>query len=419
MVNRIMKKIYYRIEFTLASAMSVGSGENYYSDSDMIRDSQGYPFIPGSSLAGVYRSILGEETADLYFGPLKLDGKDLTERESKVLVYDAKLKETFFRTSIRDCVELDVWKTSVDGSKFDFEVVEPGTIFVTYLEQNCKEEDNDIGKTLACAWMNGKISLGKKTMRGMGSIKEAKVHRREFDLSQEESLEQWLDFDMYKEMDWANSQMKKLELHEIMNYIRIELKLQQRGGISIRRYTTKVKTDNVQPDSEQITYQIGKDGKEYPFIPGTSWAGAFRHHMNRLIPGSTGNYFGYCNKNIKKKSDIRFSENFIYGASAKFLTRNAIDRFTGGVIATAVFSEKMWYGGKTELVVEFPANVTREFKQAMAASINDLHMGLLSVGGLTSVGRGIFEIENMEINGEQVAVSTEMYNEILKRFEGR
>lgn len=425
MENRTMKKIYYRIEFTLNSAMSVGSGKNSHSDGDIIRDAQGFPFIPGSSLAGIYRSFLGEETAGKYFGPLKLNEKKLQEKESKVLVYDAKLKEKggFCRTSIRDCVMLDEWKTGVDGSKFDFEIVEPGAVFVTYLEQNCGEADEDVGKTLSAAWLNGMFSIGRKTMRGMGSIKDAEVRRREFDFAEGKSLEQWLDFDMYGEKDWKDSPAEKTEMTKSADNIRVELHLKQRGGISVRRYTTKVKTGNIQPDSEQITYQTKTEGEELPVIPGTSWAGAFRHHMNRLLPGSPGEYFGYCDneKKEKKKSAVRFSESLIEGASAKLITRNAIDRFTGGVVTGALFSEKMWYGGNTTLVVEFPSNVNSEFKQAMAASINDLHMGLLSVGGSTSVGRGIFEIESMTVNGEQVTTAGReiMYDEILGRFEGR
>ena len=68
MRNKGKTKIYYRIVFQLASALSVGSGENRYSDGDIVRDSAGEPFIPGSSLAGIYRSFLEKEDADKYFG---------------------------------------------------------------------------------------------------------------------------------------------------------------------------------------------------------------------------------------------------------------------------------------------------------------------------------------------------------------
>ena len=77
------KKIYYRFTFSLASALSVGSGENQYSDSDIVRDSAGDPFIPGSSLAGIYRSMFENKEAEKYFGTALKEDK---EAGSRILV---------------------------------------------------------------------------------------------------------------------------------------------------------------------------------------------------------------------------------------------------------------------------------------------------------------------------------------------
>ena len=38
------------------------------------------------------------------------------------------------------------------------------------------------------------------------------------------------------------------------------------------------------------------------------------------------------------------------------------------------------------------AVVERKYKEAFAASIADLHAGLMAIGGLTAVGRGIFKV---------------------------
>ena len=71
----VIKKIYYRIEFEITSAMAVGSGENVYSDQDIIRDSAGDPYIPGSTLAGIYRRALGREDAIRYLGDELKEGR--------------------------------------------------------------------------------------------------------------------------------------------------------------------------------------------------------------------------------------------------------------------------------------------------------------------------------------------------------
>lgn len=410
-----MKKIYYKIEFCLTSALSVGSGENQYSDSDIIRDSQGNPFIPGSTLAGVYRSLLEEEKADRYFGALIVRKESDTEpkekrEESKVRVYDAQIQEEAgkYCVSTRDCVKLDEWKTSVEGSKFDFEVIEPGAVFITYLEQDMEDGDEDICARLANAWIRQRIQLGRKTARGLGAVKSTKIYREAFDLTQEDSLKKWLAFDLYQEDCWKTAWTGSISAEENNAGIQVRLQLRQKSGISIRRYTT-----GGQADSEQLTCRVGEEGKEEPLIPGTSWAGAFRHHMEKLLRGSTGRYFGYCDEKEKRKSSVFFSESLIQGAEAKVLTRNAVDRFTGGVVRNALFTEKMWYGGETELTVGFPAGVNQAFRQAMAASIADLHMGLLTVGGLTSVGRGIFEITEASVNGEKIELEGEKFYEAL------
>ncbi len=404
-----MTKIYYRIEFELASALSVGSGENYYSDGDVLRNSAGRPFIPGSSLAGIYRALLPAKEAERYFGDRQENDKGI---ESKVLVYDAQLhdKKGFCHTSVRDCVALDEWKTNKKGCKFDFEVVEPGAVFVTYLEQNSSDGDRDIGEDIACAWAHHKIHIGKKTMRGLGSIDKVTVWKRTFDFSKE--LEEWLnEFDMYKESCWEGKEWKIPESSVGRDAFSIVVELKQKSGISIRRYTTEVKQENsVQPDMEQLTYINDKK----PYIPGTSWAGVFYHHMEKLLPGSTADYFGTGSEK-KKKSVIRFGESRIEKAAPKTLTRNAVDRFTGGVVDKALFTEKMWYGGNTELSIEILADVSRQFRQVLAASIADLHMGIMAVGGLTAVGRGLFIVTGITVNGHAVKISEDMPGDAIYR----
>lgn len=422
MGSNTSKKICYRITFRLASALSVGSGDNQYSDCDIVRDSAGDPFIPGSSLAGIYRSLFRQEDADEYFGTARNEERGAG---SRVLVYDAKLcrseEDAFYRRTIRDCVGLDQWKTGKTGCKFDFEVIEPGARFVTYVEQDWEEGHRDIGRELAEAWRDCRISIGRKTMRGLGKVKDVTVCRRSFVLTKEEDLDTWLDFDMYRDKDWEGTEMAQDLGQEgtqggAMPEKTMELQwtLRQRGGISIRRYTTNVAEGSAQPDAEQLTCIVEKDGKEIPYIPGTSWAGAFRQHMERLVPGCTERYFGSC----EKRSLIRFHESFIEGALPRVLTRNAVDRFTGGVVDNALFTEKMWYGGKTVLEIEIPAGTDEGFKQALAASLADLHTGLLSVGGLTAVGRGIFEGGELLIGGQSVEPGEDMYREILEKLEG-
>lgn len=53
----------------------------------------------------------------------------------------------------------------------------------------------------------------------------------------------------------------------------------------------------------------------------------------------------------------------------------------------------------------------------------DLHTGAMSVGGLTGIGRGLFEVTRLEINGQEVKVckelekSLELYQEIVEMLK--
>ena len=53
-------------------------------------------------------------------------------------------------------------------------------------------------------------------------------------------------------------------------------------------------------------------------------------------------------------------------------------------------------------------------KQALAATITDLHYGFLAVGGETSIGHGLFEI--IKINGSYVT-GDNVYAAVLAQIE--
>ena len=178
----------------------------------------------------------------------------------------------------------------------------------------------------------------------------------------------------------------------------IKLELVQNSGISIRRYTSEVTKGEVQPDCEQLTvYSNTKN--PIPVVPGSSWAGAFRHHMSQwLNKDQIEDLFGYVDKKRKRISKISFSESQLKGAEEKIFSRNAIDRFSGGTVDTALYTEKTYYGGETVLCIKIIGTVCENQKRALSAAITDLHMGFLAVGGETSIGRGLFNINNVRIN---------------------
>lgn len=116
----------------LQSPLILGNGEDETTDYDLLRDLEGNPFIPGTSLAGVMRSAVTESEGllqvqlDRIFG----DSKD-GSRQSVITVYDSCLiQEKEYNCVIRDGIEVHgLTKTAKNKSKYNFEVLESGACF--------------------------------------------------------------------------------------------------------------------------------------------------------------------------------------------------------------------------------------------------------------------------------------------------
>ena len=427
----IQKKIYYRISFRLCSPLAVGSGQKEETDKDMVRDGRGVPYLPATAIAGVTRPFFDKEEGIRYFGEVKdsvqakraLENLEQTSTSSRIIFYDATIcKEDLdkYRIRHRDSVALDEWKTAKKGAKFDMEVLEPEVRFVTYMEQNLYEDDEEAAEKIAAAWKSEVLRFGGKTMRGYGEISDVSVKKRVFCFKQtakadrigEEDAAAWLAFDMYDEEQWSTQpeweSCEKLNIREC----HLELQLKLKGGISIRRYAAGT-GEKFEPDFEQLTILDGKTA--IPVIPGTTWCGAFRNQIRRLIPGIDESYFGTVSQTGKIKSKIRFGESRIIKAKEKILMHNAIDRFDGGTIDTALFTERTFYSGTTKLTISFGADIPDSLLDGLAAAIADLHYGFLSVGGMTGVGRGIFEVES--INGKRLKQDAVLGQEAVGQYQ--
>ena len=438
---------YYRIDMTLKSPLSIGSGENENTDKDVIVDGGGIPFIPATSLAGVIRNYIykkyGRAAANQIFGYIpaskeendKAKNKDpeYIERKSQIIVYDAMLNKaddtSYFITS-RDMVALEN-KVAVDGAKFDMEAVEPGKCFTAYIELLTNEESCDTYVNEALAAMDaGLVRLGSKTTRGYGEV-GLRVKTITFD-----DVDAWLEFDMMQDESWDSAAEEDMTQNKCGGY-EITVGLHQKGGISIREYTTEPSTEEeTMPDYITMGLYSQKDenGEQIPVIPGTSWAGAFRDRYKEFSDEAAAKeLFGIVeqvrelNKDGKqdvrteaKRSRITFSESQLFGGTYKLVIRNAIDRFTGATKNGALYTEKTYFNGKTELKITFMEEPEKYVIKRICACLADLHNGFMAVGGLTSVGRGLFEITS--INGSDLSAEEQkpenIFASIVDRLKG-
>lgn len=395
-----MDKIYYKLSFKLLSPLALSNRTGKTTDKDILLSSDGKPYIPGTAIAGLLRSCLAKKDADNLFGALNNQGSQQNSNESKVITYDAVFVGEPC-VSVRDGVGLDERKTAKKGSKFNFEVVERDSVFETFLEVDSEDIAKEVENILPAIKT---FTIGSKSTRGYGYIETTSVIKKTFN---DENFGDWLEFVVFNEKEWQGAETITINQNPA-KCTEISLRLNVNGSFIIRRYTTTVSKKEKNPDYYTLI------SNKSPVIPGTSWAGVFRSHMKKLARncgyegyGNTDiSLFGYVNESNKSsaRSKISFSESVIDQGEQKTITRNSIDRFTGGAKDTALFTETVCYGGKTNLVIMIEEQLDGGVAKLLAAAICDLNNGILSVGGETSIGRGMFTVSDIEINGEKLNV---------------
>ena len=400
----IKNKIYYYIRMKLLSPISVGNGDDFLTDHDCIKNSKGIPFIPGSTLAGVFLHYLSNENKEIFIPKINDEFKQSPYFISDANVYKENHTDRI-NTSIRDGIKLDENKITEDGAKFDFEIVETGTTFDFRIEITIRENDNiekmkKVVDIILNGINNGEVLFGYKSKRGYGKAKIIESKVKEFNT---EDLENLILFDKYDINNYDDYSIAKENNESKYDYIKFELK--QLGGISIKRYSARAG----EVDFEHIT----SNGK--PVIPGTSWNGLIKSQIKKYLENDIlyqsgiilTEWFGKekGKETEGKASNVIIEESEIKNATKIELTRNKIDRFSGGVSDKALFSEVAYYNGETTLGIKVKKSIKEDEDNSriiglIALVIKDIDNGLIALGGQTAIGRGMFKVMEATINGE-------------------
>ena len=402
----------------------IGSGEEESSDSDVLRDSDGNVYIPGTSLAGVSRHFLetvGINTDDI-FGKIEVEKEAEKDYESKIKFFDA-FATNEVSTSVRDSVRL-VDKISLDGSKFDYEIAEAGAEFIFKIELNtCSCEEKKICSYIINGFRNGDIRIGSKTTRGFGVVDIEDIKYLQLDLTNAEEMETYINLD--RGWNIVDKPFSAEELEEARYegvYETIERDFSLKSFLFIRDYgsTKKVEGD----DSKFVDAQTLTNAKENPVIPGPSIAGVIRSHCRKILDKAgygtekerqdfINDLFGYetevgedgklKRENEKKiKSNVLLKECELDKDNVVFLnrTRTAIDRFSGSALQTgALFTGNIACRNdeKQPEKITISIKIKKDFKDMKLAKslintcLDDLGKGLIAFGGNTGIGAGIFE----------------------------
>ncbi len=408
---------YYHCKFLQEAPLSLSNGDGEMTDRDLMTDLQGRPFIPGSSLAGVLRDMLGEREGDLLFGSVTANAR----ADSRVLVSDAVLPVHVgpqdVRISHRDGVGLTEFGTSKKTAKYDFQVVESRLPYTAVLELDC--EENDEADVILRGLMenvaaNG-ISFGAKTTRGYGRM-SAEVTCVTFDLRSERSLREWIAYDPLEGIPASASGTEIIRPQSAVvseNELHVTARLKFSGAFTVRVYSAKNVSAQERGNVNAPKSAPLKNMNDRPVIPGTSWAGVFRHHMLSMMDelglgeaekAAVNEAFGVTDG--QTKSRVYFSETAVGGGTQKTVMRVAVERFTAAPKKQGLFSSAIWCGG--EGVLDIRLRQYDRARDSLTASlllqcVRDLHLGLIGVGGEGGVGRGTAEVTGFVVNGKDLS----------------
>lgn len=406
----IKSKIYYYVRMELLSPISIGNGDDLLTDHDCLRNSKGVPFIPGTSLAGVFSHYLSDEMLALFTPKIGDEYK-----QSPYYISDANIvlddKKRNVSTSIRDGVKLKPDKIAEDGAKFDFEIVESSTKFDFRIEVIVRDHDNidkmeKVVDVILHGLNSGEILLGYKSKRGYGKVKIEDVKIKEFTKN---SLEEMLLFDKYQMDKYDQYSIPDIDNENKYDYMQVHLR--QVGGISIRKYSATAG----EVDFEHVT----SNGK--PVIPGTSWNGLIRRQIAEYLDDDIisnccvkiNEWFGEAKKRdtTGRASNIIIEESIIQDAKRIRITRNKISRFSAGVSNRALFSEVSYFNGDTVLGIKVKKSIEEDPDNSriiglISLVIKDIDNGFIALGGQTAIGRGLFKVLKVTLNGNEFNLDT-------------
>lgn len=439
MDTKYTKRILAHIILEAETPLIIGSGEkDFITDSTVQIDVNGLPYIPGTTLAGLirhsidkeYDSCFGIQDADNSFGSeiIVSEAKLVNENNIAVEAYDNANSDflSMFKTlPIRQHVRIGHMGTSENGGKFDEQIIYKGSRFCFEIEL-LQDKDTNVANCkilheIIKALSSQVFRIGRKTRSGFGEIKLVSVKTLECDLTSMDGLETYLNTSSALNKDYSHwAEYGNLSTDDAASdqWTRYEISLKPCDFFIFGSGNSSTDADIIPLEERYVAWNDNTasfvEGKAV--IPASSVKGAIAHrvayHYNldnrifadRLSEEELKNYSGQSNPAVKaifgsaKKGDnaagrgnVIFSDIFLTHNNTKILNHVKIDRFTGGAMNGALFTEKVTEeNADISFVILYNENKTAQFSKYLEAALKDLCKGRLPLGGGNARGHGFF-----------------------------
>lgn len=360
---------------------------------------------------------------------------------------DSLFYVNFKNLPIRQHVRINHNGAAMKHGKFDEQVVYKGTRFCFIMEMIGNGNDITIWDQVLAEFNNPSFRLGGGTRKGFGEITVVECKQVALNLSTD--LEQYLSITTsLNDVFWNSIQPIEKQKYTNNEWTSYELTLKSDDFFL---FGSGFSSDNGDADMTFVTEKtiVWINNKpvfsdEKILIPATSVKGALAHrvafHFNKALKVFAGklNEPGICTyltqngyripDNCQKFDSNKFEDKIkmcidgnpavreIFGNAAdendgqignaifsdiflstnpekKLLNHVAIDRFTGGAIDGALFTEEV-ADNREEFTMKISVNnmafENEHYQKAFEAALNDICIGMLPLGGGTMRGNGCF-----------------------------
>lgn len=395
---QIIERLILTADLELASPLLIGTGENdNLTDTLVLKNKNGMPFIPGTSLAGVLKTM--DSSLEKYFGVFTRKKNSDDESQSTYVISDIELDRDI--CVIRDSVRIDA-ETGVAANqgKFDYEAVERGAkgkVKIAAFIRGWQKEEAEAIKTgleKLGTFLQNEVFIGAHTRRGFGKIVCKNVLIDDYDFTKPEAVTAWI----LGKPSPSRKVVQKAEVFAEGNFV-MDVEAAIRGSLMVRTSDFK-KEDyaNIINGAPKIDNVQMKSGNDY-VIPGSSVRGVLRKQALKIMrvlgkdEAKLDKLFGYSeNKDSLRGRVITEEVYFKQGVESFKQVRNKIDRFTCSTIDGAlVTSIPVTQSNSDKPTLKFRIIVEKcEAWEAglMLFLLKDLWTGRIAFGGEKSIGRG-------------------------------
>ncbi|MDE6668212.1 MAG: CRISPR-associated protein [Muribaculaceae bacterium] len=444
-----------RIVIEAATPLAVGSGEkDILSDALVATDVNGLPYIPGTAVAGVLRSMTspdqmfgyhdkdGGRGSEIIFTSAKIlnhEGQPVDGLNTSAIKTDQLLKH-YQELPIRQHVRMSDKGVAEKGGKYDAEVVFAGTRFCFEVEMVSDGEDWEAFKSVLKHLYDRSFRIGGSTRNGFGEVAVVDMKVLDLNLKEDADLTTYinkssaLDTDFWKKRGEKLDNLEEKTKHKKGEWAIYTLSLMPESFFLFGSGFGDEEADMTPVKAKKVVWSKGEGKLEENFvlIPATSVKGALAHrvafHWNRLngifadeLPENK-DVVGQCNHAVRalfgyedKANNTIVRGNLIFSdvlwqpegeMQDKLLNHVYLDRFTNAGVSGALFSEKVTYGGGqnfeltisvdcegVERVCDKQAETkgqTNKVFEALKCALEDICGGMLPLGGGVNRGHGVF-----------------------------